>query len=189
MAARPEATRPRGSRSRWAVALASLAIAVTGVVLVVVSGGGSNSDSTAVAGPDPDPDPALGVLYTNFDGTTATLEAFVGEPLVVNFFASWCTPCLAELPEFEAVAQSLDGRVRFVGLNLQDRPETGLAVIEQTGITYDVARDPDGSVFTAFEALGMPTTVFIDGGGQVRQVWSGQLTGDALAELIDELLL
>jgi thiol-disulfide isomerase/thioredoxin len=124
-----------------------------------------------------------------FDGSFDTLERYVGQPLVVNFFASWCAPCLAELPEFERVHRRLEGEVTFVGLNLQDPADSGRAVVARTGITYDVARDPDGLVFTAFEAFAMPTTVFIDAAGQVVQVWSGQLNGEMLEERIEELLV
>ncbi len=178
----PTTHRRAAKRQRWLGA--GVAVVVVGVAALLILANGDEDGGDAVG-----PDPALGVQYVNFDGSTGTLDRYLGEPLVVNFFASWCTPCLAELPEFEAVAQNVAGQVTFVGLNLSDPPEAGLAVIEQTGITYDVARDPDGSLFTAFEALGMPTTVFIDADGKVARAWSGQLSGPALTDLIDELLL
>ncbi len=181
---KPTTHRRAAKRQRWLGA--GVAVVVVGVaMLLILTNGDEDGDGEDAVGPDP----VLGVQYVNFDGSTGTLDRYVGEPLVVNFFASWCTPCLAELPEFEAVAQTVAGDVTFVGLNLQEPPEAGLAVIEQTGITYDVARDPDGSLFTAFEALGMPTTVFIDADGKVARVWSGQLSGQALTDLIEELLL
>lgn len=76
-----------------------------------------------------------------------------------------------------------------MGVNLQDRREDGLAVIDQTGVTYDIARDPDGSLFQAFGAFAMPTTVFVDADGNVVDLHSGEISAGDLAERIDRLLL
>ncbi len=123
------------------------------------------------------------------DGSTASLADYRGTPVVVNFFASRCAPCLAELRGFERIHQDLDGQVAFLGVNLQDRREDGLAVIDQTGVTYDIARDPDGSLFQAFGAFAMPTTVFVDADGNVVDLHSGEISAGDLAERIDRLLL
>lgn len=177
-------TRSRADgRGRWLWLAAGLvAAAVIGWVLVSVGNEPSNAEVAAA-------DAALAVPIVRFDGTEDSLESYAGQHMVVNFFASWCAPCLAELPEFEQVHQDLAGEVTFVGLNIQDPPEAGLAVIDQTGITFEVARDPNGEVFTAFGAMGMPTTVFIDDDGRVVEVFSGVLPGEALLERIEEFLL
>lgn len=174
-----------GGRLVWAAGL--LVAAGFSLTLVVVAGGGDEAGPAAVAVADP----ALAVPIVHFDGSEDSLGALVpaGQPMVVNFFASWCAPCLAELPEFEEVHQDMLDEVTFVGLNLQDSTDSGLAVIDLTGITYEVARDLNGEVFSAFEALGMPTTVFVDGQGQVVEVFSGVLTRQALEERIEEFLL
>lgn len=164
--------------------MAAVALLVTIGVLWFAGGDTTRSDATSGG-----VDPALEVPFTQFDGQVGTLDAYVGTPIVVNFFASWCTPCIAELPRFEAVHQEFGDRVEFVGLNLQDDRDAGLAVIAQTGISYDVGRDPQGAVFTSFEGFAMPTTVFIDAGGRVVEVWSGELSGAALRERIEEVLL
>lgn len=93
------------------------------------------------------------------------------------------------MPGFERVHQDLDGEVAFLGVNLQDRPEDGRRVVQQTGVTYDIARDPNGSLFQRFGALAMPTTVFLDAEGRIIDVHSGAISADALTERIDELLL
>lgn len=100
-----------------------------------------------------------------------------------------CTPCLAELPGFERVGQDLQGQVGFSGVNLQDSVRAGQRVVEQTGITYTVARDPDGKLFQSFGAVAMPTTVFIDADGKVVAVNSGELSADELRDRIDNVLL
>lgn len=61
--------------------------------------------------------------------------------------------------------------------------------MQQTGVTYDIARDADGSLFRRFGAVAMPTTVFLDAQGRVLDVHSGEISAGALADRIDDLLL
>lgn len=171
----------RGRKRRYAggaIALAAIALA-----LVVATGGTGTTKqaSTGRAGEDGS--------FELLNGGSGTFDTYRGKPLVVNFFASWCTPCLAELPGFERVGQNLDGQVGFLGVNLKDSVRAGRRVVEQTGITFTVARDPDGKLFQSFGAVAMPTTVFIDAGGKVVDVHSGALSADELRDRIDKILL
>jgi cytochrome c biogenesis protein CcmG, thiol:disulfide interchange protein DsbE len=130
------------------------------------------------------------VAFERFDGEPATLAEWHGEPLVVNFWASWCPPCVAEMRDaFEPLHRDLGREVTFLGVNLQDTDEAALEVVEQTGVTYELARDPDGELFTAFGAFGMPTTVFVDADGTVTAQHTGALTAEALDGLIRAQLL
>jgi cytochrome c biogenesis protein CcmG, thiol:disulfide interchange protein DsbE len=121
------------------------------------------------------PDAALGDLLT-------------GAPVVVNFFASWCVPCVEEMPAIEAVHRSLGDRVTFVGLANQDRDEDALATVDATGVTYATYGDPDASAITYFGGLSMPTTVFIAADGTVVDVNNGPLTEAELRAKITDLL-
>lgn len=125
---------------------------------------------------------------TTFEGETTDLHRFVGTPLVVNFWASWCPPCAAEMPDFQAVSQQLGEQVGFVGINTSD--DAGLAddLAERTGVTYDLLRDPDGQAFRAFGGFGMPTTVFVAADGTVQQTHTGFLTREALLGEIERWL-
>jgi thiol-disulfide isomerase/thioredoxin len=108
-------------------------------------------------------------------------------PVVVNFFASWCVPCIDEMPAFERVHRSLGDRVAFVGMVNRDAPEDALATVEATGVTYPTFDDPDASALTYFGGLAMPTTVFIDEAGEVVDVNSGALTEAELRARITDL--
>jgi cytochrome c biogenesis protein CcmG, thiol:disulfide interchange protein DsbE len=121
------------------------------------------------------PDAALGDLLT-------------GAPVVVNFFASWCVPCVEEMPAIEAVHRSLGDRVTFVGLANQDRDEDALATVDATGVTYATYGDPDASAITYFGGLSMPTTVFIAADGTVVDVKNGPLTEAELRAKITDVL-
>jgi cytochrome c biogenesis protein CcmG, thiol:disulfide interchange protein DsbE len=98
-------------------------------------------------------------------------------------------PCLAEMPGFERAHRELADQVGFLGLNLQEPPESGRAVVEQTGVTYDIGRDPDGRLFQSFGGFAMPTTVFIDATGTVADLHGGEITAGELRDRIDQLQL
>jgi thiol-disulfide isomerase/thioredoxin len=127
--------------------------------------------------------------FETFDGQTTSLREFEGEPLVVNFWASWCPPCIAEMPEFEQVHLARGDDVRFVGLNTQDDLAQAQQLAERTGVTYDLGLDPDGALFSDFEVFAMPSTYLVDAAGVVVARHAGILTAQQLEDLIDEHLV
>ena len=126
--------------------------------------------------------------FETFDGEQVTLADYRGTPVVVNFFASWCTPCITEMPEFESVHQELGDRVAIIGLHYDDTREKGLEIVERTGVTYLVGRDVDGTLFRATKGVAMPTTVFIRDDGTVAAVRSIALNADKLRDAISKEL-
>jgi cytochrome c biogenesis protein CcmG, thiol:disulfide interchange protein DsbE len=116
-------------------------------------------------------------------GVLATTE-LRGTPSVVNFWASWCTFCVDEMPDFEAVHDELAGEVRFVGVNRQDNLEKAKTLAEETGVTYDLVVDDDSSFFLAVQARGMPTTLLVDEDGAIAHRHVGPLDADQLRTLI-----
>jgi thiol-disulfide isomerase/thioredoxin len=162
-------------------------IVIVVLVLVVAVGAGfvafSGSDSA------PAPDPAPEATFTYFDGTQGSFADFEGKPVVVNFWASWCPACIAEMPGIEATFKRFEGEVVFIGFDVQDTRDNALRLVEETGVTYLLADDPDGLLLSAFGGIAMPTTVFIDADGGVVETFSGFLTEDLLVERIETLLL
>ena len=128
------------------------------------------------------------LTFDLFDGGTGTLADYEGTPLVVNFFASWCPPCVREMPEFQEVFEQLDGRVAFLGLSQDQSPQDALALVEKTGVTYDVGWDLDLEVYGATGSIAMPTTAFVSPSGELLDTFAGALDTDALAELVEDVL-
>jgi thiol-disulfide isomerase/thioredoxin len=167
----------------------AVAVAVAGVValLVIVV-----TRTTAAPEPATSTSTTAWTLSRLQGSGTVSLADFRGQPLVVDFFASWCTPCRSELPEFLAVSRQLGGRVAFVGVDSEENGD-GPAFARQTGITaWPLARDTGGSQQSGLrDALatipGMPVTAFYDASGALRDVRLGALTGDALATQLREL--
>lgn len=126
---------------------------------------------------------------TTLDGEPFELSSIVGTPTVVNFFASWCAPCKAEMPAFEAVYQEVRGEVAFVGINTRETDENDArALIEETGVTYTVLLGDDrGRLVEEVKGLAMPTTVFVNADGTIAEVHSGVLDDDGLRDMISEI--
>ena len=187
------------SRSRlpWQAVVAATVLAALAALLVIsVLGGGDAPDAASspagTLGLTPIDEAATGdpleVPVTWPDGEEFTLAEAIEGPTVVNFFASWCAPCIAEMPDFEAVFQQVVGEIDFIGLAVQDRTADARRIVEETGITYRWARDAAGDVASAAEVTQMPSTMFIDGDGKVVSVHSGALDADELRELIESEL-
>lgn len=132
---------------------------------------------------------AVDFTYETFDGGTAAFAELPDGPVVLNFFASWCPTCVAELPDFESVANDLDGQVTFLGLATSDRTEASTSLIEETGVTFTTGQDLDGQIFRQFEGIGMPTTVFLDADHNVIKVHSGVFNAETLTKTINSELL
>ena len=128
-------------------------------------------------------DPTTAV-FTTFDDEEVPLTSLRGGPVLVNFFASYCVPCIEEMPALEEVHQQLGDQVTFLGLAMQDRPEDALELIERTGITYRTGQDKDSSVITALGGIVLPTTVLLDADGEIVASHAGELDADGVRELI-----
>ena len=189
------------SRSRRAlpwqaiVAATVLALTAAAMVFVLMPGGDEEpaADQTRQTLPLTPADEVAGdpleVAYTDADGSTGTLaDRLDGRPLVVNFFASWCAPCVKEMPDFESVARELEADVDFFGLAVNDRPEDAEDIVDQTGVTYPWSRDIDGDIANAAQVVQMPTTMFIASDGTIEEVHAGALDADGLRALIEEHL-
>jgi thiol-disulfide isomerase/thioredoxin len=135
--------------------------------------------ATGLAAPD--------TVITAFDGTSVTLSDYSGSPVVVNFWASWCPSCVAELgAAIQSVFEAVGDDVAFVGVNIQDERAAALEMIEETGVEFDLDVDQDGDLFLAFGAIGMPFTALIDADGRVVERHSVPLTESQLLDLIGE---
>ncbi|MET0727734.1 MAG: TlpA disulfide reductase family protein [Acidimicrobiales bacterium] len=134
------------------------------------------------------PDDPDEVTFTTFEDDVVPLASLRGRPVLVNFFASTCVPCITEMPALEEVHQAIGDQVTFLGLAMQDRPEDAQALVERTGVTYRTAQDKDARVITALGGTILPTTVLLDADGDIVTTHNGQIDADGLRKLIaDEL--
>jgi peroxiredoxin len=125
-------------------------------------------------------------LQTN-EGQAISTADLLGRPLVLNYWYSTCAPCKKELPAFAAVDAEFGDRVRFVGVNPQDVPETNESFARDRGVQYELLRDPDGAYSAAVGVTSAPFTVFVAADGTiVRQ--AGVLDEEQLRTYVAELI-
>jgi peroxiredoxin len=114
------------------------------------------------------------------EGGPLSLASFRGQVVVVNFWATWCPPCVAEMPSLERLHRALS-REGLVVLGVSaDEDEAALArFVEKAGITFPILRDPGGVVASgAYRTTGYPETFVIDGAGVVRETYVGPAEWD-----------
>ena len=116
-----------------------------------------------------------------------------GKPVVLNLWAGLCPPCRLEMPEFQRVSDQFGDDTLLFGLdvgpftNLGTR-EQGRALVQELGITYPTGTTSNADLVQNYQILGMPTTYFVTPSGEIVRTWTGLLTEDMLAELVEELL-
>ena len=107
--------------------------------------------------------------------------------MVLNFWASWCAPCLREMPAFEAVHQRVKDRIAFVGMNHRDARRRAVELLASTGVSYPSGFDPEGHVANSYRLFGMPSTVFVASDGRILATHVGELSRARLEASLEEL--
>jgi cytochrome c biogenesis protein CcmG/thiol:disulfide interchange protein DsbE len=149
------------------------ALLTTLVLLLLVAACGSNGPATEARTGQPAPV----VTGTSLDGTAIDLTAYRGKPVIINFWASWCTPCRAEFPLFvERLAKlgATDGLV-ILGVLYKDEPALAKQFLVDTGATWPTIPDKDGTVAAAYRVVAPPQTYFIDKDGVLRAIQIGEV--------------
>jgi len=116
-------------------------------------------------------DPAPSYTVSTLNGDSISLADLRGEPVLLNFWATWCTPCKAETPFIESLYREYGKRgVQVVGVSL-DSPESGDEVrswIRKMGVTYRILRDGRQVALDRFSLVGIPATYLLDADGTIR---------------------
>lgn len=170
------------SGTRWLIGALGFAVLAIVAVIAFASSGDDDPGTT---------DPTAFDLPAIEGDERIRLADFAGTPTVVNFFASWCTACDAELPGFARVSRELEGEVSFIGVNSLETGD-GLLMPERHGITWwPLARDTGGrngsGLHAALGGRGMPITAFYDAEGSLLHVDGGALPERLLRDRLNEL--
>lgn len=125
-----------------------------------------------------------------YDGVEVEFYDYVGKPIVMNFWASWCSPCQMEMPDFEKVYTEYGDDVTFLMINLvggRETYETAKAFIKESEFTFPVYFDHESEASYIYGIRSIPTTVFIDAEGYIVTGASGMITEQQLRKGLEAI--
>jgi peroxiredoxin len=133
----------------------------------------------ALAAPAGEPSgPAPQFTLQSRGGENVALSDFAGDVVMVNFWASWCAPCLQEMPHLEALHrryQSLG--FTLLGVNVEDNPRAAERWLAERPVSFEILYDRNNDISKLYGVIAMPTTVLIDRAGNQRFIHHGYLPG------------
>lgn len=171
-------------RSEWVILLAVLAVLhATGTLVHVqaflqrglLATGIFSADLLPESGRTPLPP---GISFLDADGRSVRLDDLRGEVLFVNLWASWCAPCLAEMPAIDRLHETHGDRVRFFMVTLDEDPELGFGHAERSGFSFPVYR-PGSAIPRPVYGGVLPTTLVVDGEGRIAVRHEGMARYDS----------
>jgi len=173
---------PRRSRTIIAAA-AVLVIAVLVVVTVTVTASGT----PARHGPLPRAK-AFSLGRLGHPGQQVSLGAYAGQPVIVNFFASWCGPCKKETPLLAGFYAQHHGKIHIIGVDSNDTTAKALKFVGKEDVRYPVAVDPfTANTAVRYGVLGLPQTFFLDARHRIVRHVIGGVTASELSTWAAEL--
>lgn len=149
----------------------------------------SQASTSSQASSQPEKVLAPDFLVYDREGNEVRLSDFQGKPVVLNFWASWCGPCLLEMPDFNEKYQELSGEVEFMMVNMTDGSretvESASACIDGKAYTFPVYYDTDSNAAMTYGVSSIPNTYFIDSEGYAVAQARGTIDADTLNRAIE----
>ena len=146
--------------------------------------------------------PAADFTVIDYDFDGVSLSSLIGKPVIVNFWASWCPPCIAELPYFQSVYEEYKDEVHFMMINLVDGSRETVDIakrfVENNGYTFPVYFDTTGEASGKYKVFSIPSTIFVDSEGALVRVldnygnksdaYVGQMAESTLRSFVEQLV-
>jgi thiol-disulfide isomerase/thioredoxin len=167
------------------------ALRMVAATLMLLAGGGLHPTSAGELLHSPENSPAPPLDLPDLSGKRHRLDDYRGQVLLVNFWASWCPPCLAEMPSMQRLADALKGRpFQILAVNLEESKSKVWKFRELLNISFATLLDSDGEVTRAWGVEVFPTSYVIDTAGRVRFVAEGALEWDdaGVINAVDSLM-
>jgi len=137
------------------------------------------------------PAPQVGFLAPDFslvnqNGETVQLSELRGQPILLNFWASWCGPCRSEMPSMEKVYREVNGdgiEILAVNSTIQDDPNAANQFAQELGLTFPILFDTTGEATRQYLVRALPTSFFIDRNGIIQEIVVGGPMSEALLRI------
>jgi peroxiredoxin len=176
-----------------------LAASAAVLTIVLALGAGCRADE-ATPGPSPDDlvvaenlGPAAAFTLVDLDGKTVSLADYAGRAVILDFWATWCAPCVREIPHFVQLHEDYgDAGLTIIGIPVNDTPEDVRQFVAANGVEYPILLGDESVIRAIAQAYGgvpvIPTTFFIDPDGQIARRFQGYHDMDTLESALRPIL-
>lgn len=162
------------------------------ILLLIIILGGYAISTAVIGGGDGKPvigDKPPAIKLLGLDGEVHTLNDYKGQAIVINFWATWCTYCVKEMPALQAQWEKWrDQGVVILGINTGEDEMTVRNFTEQMGVDFPVVFDSDNEAVRKYGVVPMPTTFFVDKNGKISSIHQGELNLESLNDQIRQLV-
>ncbi len=169
----------------------AVALLCVGAAFVILRDHGLPASASIARESGPRRAPAIGSLAPSFTLESHSSENFVLRPAtgatVLNFWATWCQPCRAEMMELQELVQSQPESPRIIAINLGETSTTVEKWVADLGLAYKVLLDPQLAVASLYGLRGLPTTYLLDSQLTIKEIYFGPVSAAALRRSIDRL--
>ncbi len=132
--------------------------------------------------------PAPAFKLEAVDGQIINMADLKGQFVVLNFWSTWCVPCIKEMPEFQKAHESLNPKVKIIGINLGESKEKIGEFVQNNRLSFLILLDGYGNVSQEYEVIHLPVTYFITPDGIIRdKVFGGGVTEKMIEAKINQL--
>ena len=154
------------------------------LVMLVSCGGGEGATLMGVNEGNQARDFTLEAL----DGREVSLSDFQGKVVLINFWATWCAPCRAEIPDLQAAYETHQGAGFVVlGVNVEESRAAVEPFVAEFGMTYPVLFDETGQLLKQYRAIGLPMSILVDEEGLIQARHTGYLTEGQLEDYLERV--
>lgn len=137
-----------------------------------------------------DGQPLPSLQFIDMQSVAVGTDAVRGQPAIFTLWASWCPPCIAEMPILEQLNPELQANgIRLIAVNQGEDADTIARYLAQQPVTFEIWQDPQRQMGVTLRADDLPTTIFVDKQGVVRLLYRGPVTPElvrAMAEILAE---
>ncbi len=157
-------------------------LALSILAALVISGCGGSGITTGNG--TPSVAPVVGAQAPDFtastlDGKTIILDDLRGQPVILNFWATWCGYCRYQMPFLQAASEEKEHEMEFIGINIRENIDKVRQVIESEGIDYAIALDGNGAIANSYNVRPIPATFFLDEQGIIQKIKIGAFMNQA----------